>query len=242
MEHLVTEAIPEYPVEDKPLGRHIEHDSRSTLFPVTASVADPLKSIRHKRHGSIFNQLKLGSCTGNAGVGCLNTEPTFIVKATATAKASRVFFESEAVDVYKLATTLDSIPGQYPPTDTGSSGLAVCKAMKRLGLIGSYLHAFGEVQALASLQQRPFMLGINWYEGFDTPDDRGVVEIDGQVRGGHEIECDEFVANPSDPLEAMLGFDNSWSTKWGIAGRFYMTLRTFAELLAQSGDVTVPIR
>jgi len=29
--------------------------------------------------------------------------------------------EADAVKLYKVATTLDGIPGKYPPTDTGSS-------------------------------------------------------------------------------------------------------------------------
>lgn len=234
MSEVVTKLIEEQSVPGKSLGRHVEHDPQSRAYGiVTAKV--PLVSVRHIRHGIIFNQGDLGSCTGNAGAGCINTVPLWT-------KGNRLLHESDAITIYGKATVIDGFPGSYPPDDTGSSGLAVCKVMKTMGLITSYLHAFGIDAALQALMKRSFMTGINWYEGFDNPDAAGIVKKTGQIRGGHEIECNQYVSNKSgNPMDALLGFNNSWGVSWGIKGRFYMTVRTFADLLAEEGDVTVPI-
>src|SRR5882672_8003142 len=94
------------------LGRHVEHDPRSRAFSAGTAA---IKSVRHKRHGKAFDQGELGSCTGNAMAGVLMTEPLWI--------RGRNLAEADAVALYKTATRLDSVPGTYPPNDTGSSGL-----------------------------------------------------------------------------------------------------------------------
>lgn len=232
MSEVVTKRIEEQKVPGKPLGRHIEHDPQSRAYGiVTAKV--PLKSVRHIRHGAIFDQRELGSCTGNAGAGCRNTVPLWKT-------GQKLLHEADAVSIYGAATVIDGFPGSYPPDDTGSSGLAVCKVMKTMGLITSYQHAFGIDAALQALMKHSFMTGINWYEGFDNPDLTGHVQKTGQIRGGHEIECNQYVS-AANPLDAWLGFHNSWSVKWGLKGRFYMSVRTFADLLSEEGDVTVPL-
>lgn len=211
------------------LGRHVEHDERSRAYPAT-DTAPPATAVLWVRHGKPFNQGQLGSCTGNATAGLLNTDPF------RAARKGRLLTEKDAVTIYELATTLDSIAGEYPPTDTGSSGLAVCKAAKQLGYISGYKHAFSLAAALAALKTGPVITGVPWYEGFDTPDANGVVEISGQVRGGHEFEILGY-----DPATDLVTAENSWGSSYGIVGRFFFTSKTWGELLARQGDVTVPI-
>src|SRR3974390_862685 len=108
------------------LGRHIEHDERSKRFPVARLAKGP-KSATYQRHCPPFDQGALGSCTGNAMAGVLMTEPFWTT--------GRLLTESDAVRLYSEATHLDNIRGNYPPDDTGSSGLAVAKAAKKEGWI-----------------------------------------------------------------------------------------------------------
>jgi hypothetical protein len=209
----------------RPLGRHVEHDPASRNF--EAARATKRKTVTHKRTRKPFDQGELGSCTGNALTGVLVTAPW---------KHSRLS-ERTAVELYELATTLDSTPGEYPPDDTGSSGLAVCKAAQQKGLISAYHHAFGIDHALDALVIAPVIIGIPWYSSFDEPTD-GILEIsdDAYVRGGHEVELlgidvkNEFVEGV-----------NSWGTGWGAKGRFTMSWDTLARLLAEDGDCTVPV-
>lgn len=228
---MIVERIEEHVVEGKRLGRHIEHDPRSRDFAFTAPPEQALAAVEHKRYGTIFNQGQIGSCTGNACAGARNTEPLWNAD-------DHILTELGAKEIYELATIVDGFPGQYPPDDTGSSGLAVAKAIKRLGLIGSYSHAFGIDAALAALQTGPVITGVSWYEGFDTPDANGLVKISGQIRGGHEIVARGYqpAANPDD---ALILLDNSWGSTWGLNGSFYWTVATWKKLLASQGDVTI---
>jgi hypothetical protein len=56
------------------------------------------------------------------------------------------------------------------------------------------------------------------------------------VEGGHEIVADEL-----DVERRRIGFTNSWGVNWGQDGRFYIGFDDFQTLLANHGDVTVPV-
>jgi len=225
--------LDEYPIEGKPLGRHIEHDEASRNF-AWEKQGNPIHSIVHKRHGSLFNQGQVGSCTGNAGAGACNTEPLF------EEEHHTILREAEALGIYEEATRTDNIPGSYPPDDTGSSGLAVAKVLRRRGFIVGYKHAFSVEEALDALMVKPWIIGMSWYEGFDTPDADGIITIGGQVRGGHEVVAREYEMLSTSPSPSdVVWFDNSWGTTWGRSGRFGMRVSTLTTLLAQQGDVTI---
>lgn len=213
----------ELPIPGMRLGRHVRHDPRSRDYP--AAEAPVLVNALHQRHCAPFDQGDLGSCTGNAAAGLLMTEPFY--------SAGRDLDEGDAVELYGRATRLDRYRGVYPPTDTGSSGLAVMKAARQEGYLAGYAHAFGLQHALAALVLSPVITGVPWYEGFDKPDATGLVEIRGDVRGGHEFE--------------VIGIDvdartvrcvNSWSAEWGDGGYFVMTWDAWDRLLHEQGDVT----
>lgn len=209
----------------KQLGRLVEHDERSRAF--QAVRAPQLVSIEHKRRNGALDQGDIGSCTGNALVGCLDTPPF---------THSRLG-ERTAIKLYSLATQLDSFPGSYPPDDTGSSGLAVCKAAKQLRYISAYHHAFGLQHALEALVLGPVIVGIDWYDSFDDPVG-GLLTIspDASVRGGHELEV-----NMINVEHQLVGGWNSWGNSWGLHGRWLMSWDTLGRLLSQDGDCTVPI-
>ena len=206
------------------LGRHIEHDERSRSFPADGAAA--LKSAQHVRFGPPLDQGDLGSCTGNAAVGMLMTDPFY--------RSKRILHEKDAVAVYEAATKLDDVDGAYPPDDTGSTGLAAMKACKAKGWITAYAHAFGLDHALRALVLAPVCFGVNWYEGFDTPRSDGECRLAGSVRGGHEI-----VADGIDVDNKRVWLTQSWGAHWGGLGngRFYWSFNTVERLLAEDGDV-----
>lgn len=64
------------PSTDPRLKRHIHHDSESRRYAFDTSGLS-ITSVRHTRRIPILDQGNLGSCTGNAGIGCLGTEPFY---------------------------------------------------------------------------------------------------------------------------------------------------------------------
>jgi hypothetical protein len=209
-------------IEGKRLGRHVTHDARSRKHP--AKMAAEIVDVEHKRNVLPFDQGDLGSCTGNACAGALSTEPF-----------TNKFNETYAVKLYSAATRLDRIKGVYPPTDTGSSGLAVMKAAKNLGLIPGYSHAFGLEHVLKSLALSPCIVGMAWLTGCDTPDENGLIKYTGSVRGGHEIQAFKV-----DKANQLVGFWNSWGKSWGKGGQFFMTWADLDLALRAHGDATFP--
>lgn len=223
-------------VADNRLGRHVNHDPRSRRFPVRRDV--PIVSVVHERRIPIFDQGDTGSCTGNAAVGCMGTGLFFDSIDTAHTMPRYAPTEPGAVACYSRATQIDDYAGTYPPTDTGSDGLSVAKALVEAHEISGYEHAFSLAQALQALMVTPVIVGVNWYTDMFEPDSSGLVRPRGSLAGGHEFVMDSY-----DATTAIVGFTNSWGTSWGVAGRFFMTTGDFATLLAQDGDVTsfVPV-
>jgi hypothetical protein len=207
------------------LGRLVQHDPRSLAFPAELA---PLRTVTHRHYGPVLDQGELGSCTGNAIAQALNCTPL---------RRGRVLLtEADAVKLYSRATVLDEFDGSYPPEDTGSSGLAVCKAAKEAGLIKAYHHAFGVDQALAALVLSPIIIGVPWYDEMFFPDSNGYLNIRGDMVGGHEVSL--IAINVKKERVTLL---NNWSSQWGINGRAYLRFADLDALLKQQGDATVPV-
>ena len=219
------------PTADKKLGRHINHDSRSLNY-IFHPKATTITSVTHPRHIPILDQGQVGSCTGNAGIGALASDPIF---ASVTNSFKYPLNETGAVHLYSDAEIIDG-DGPYPPNDNGSSGLSIAKALKNTGLIASYQHIFDSNSALLALEQYPILFGTYWYSSMFTPDSDGRVHPTGTIAGGHEI-----VSRQIDAPNQRIWFDNSWGTSWGVQGRFYLTFTDFNTLLLQQGDIIVLI-
>src|SRR4051794_25577440 len=144
--------------DPRKLGRLLQHDPKSRDYP--AQGASQIKTVIHQRHCTAFDQGDTSSCTGNAMAQCLMTDPFW--------RKGRHLDEVQARILYGMATKLDGLPGEFPPDDTGSSGLGVAKAAKALGYISAYHHAFGLEHALAALTLAPVIVGVEWLEGCDA--------------------------------------------------------------------------
>lgn len=218
---------------DLGLGRHVEHDEASRGF--AAMRTAPIRTVLWTTEAPVLNQGQLGSCTGNAMAGLINTD--YFATARQRIKPLGAYLqEADAVAIYSAATKLDDINGEYPPDDTGSSGLAVSKAAKNLGYVRSYSHAFGLDHMLHALQLHPVIVGTDWTSDMFKPDRKGFIKPSGSVQGGHEYLCLGYDAD-----KKFLTFVNSWGTTWGAYGRFFMAAADFNDLLKAQGDVTVPL-
>lgn len=235
-----TRIIDEYPSETGGgrLGRHVHHDPRSRTYGISEDlIPSTYVTATHKVRIPVLDQGNLGSCTGNAAEGFAGTDPVYgaipaTVKARPTGDAAAD--EKQAVALYSAATRLDNVRGVYPPTDTGSSGLAVAKASQAAGLISGYQHAFSLDTALKALAVSPLIVGVNWYSGFDNPDGNGLVKVSGSVRGGHEFLLYGINAETGHVLAR-----NSWGTTWGVQGAFQFSFDDLGRLLDEQGDATL---
>lgn len=215
------------------LGRLVEHDPRSKLYPARQAVRP--RTVLWDHHAPVLDQGDLGGCTGFALAQCLNTAK---FASSRPKRLGRRYYLNDkyAQMMYARATQLDDIEGTWPPTDTGSSGLAVCKAGVQLGYLAAYQHAFGFVHFAQAITLQPVIVGTWWYDAMYYPDAYGFVKPVGENVGGHEYLA--LGINYADQYVTCL---NSWSASWGDRGRFRLTFTDFAALLQDDGDVTVPI-
>jgi hypothetical protein len=217
------------------LGRKKEHDPRSRNFRVMQLSRNETPNVVFWEHfGVVLNQKNLGACTGFAGTHCLMTAPF--------RKRERTLYSFFAKNLYSQATELDQWEGTWPPDDTGSSGLAVMKAMQARGYIKQYIWGFGIDDLDQGLANGPMMVGTDWHESMFDPDQNGLVTVSGSAVGGHEYLC---LGRENDYYH----FLNSWSRYWGVpskaahtsGGSFWMQRGDFARLLENGGDCVQPV-
>jgi hypothetical protein len=214
------------------LGRHVEHDERSRNFAAMVPAVKP-KTVLWAHSAPVLDQGQLGSCTGNALAQWLNTDYARMhefdgLRAPLT--------EAAAVELYSAATRIDNVPGHYPPVDTGSSGLAVCKAGVRAKYLTAYRWVFAFNALLLALQTSPVITGTGWYTDMFTPDRNNIIRPTGDLQGGHE-----YLILGADLERERLTILNSWGPGWGRNGRAFISFTSFGRLLRDHGDVTVPI-
>jgi hypothetical protein len=228
-----------YRPEDPRLGRHVQHDPRSLRYAHGVLPKSAIQSVDWARRVPIFDQGDLGSCTGNAAAGLVGTDSQARAGLTSVTVDDEVLPVDEdfAVRLYELATGLDEFDGQYPPTDTGSSGIGAAKALVKLGLATKYNHAFSLTALQSALQSGPVMAGTVWLNSMFDTDRDGYVIVDrtsGEA-GGHE-----YVISAYDAARQAYRLDNSWGTSWGVRGSAWYRQTDLQWLLSQDGDVTVP--
>ena len=228
-----------YEPTDPRLGRHVQHDPRSLRYAHGVLPKTAIKSVDWTRRVPHFDQGDLGSCTGNAAAGLLATDCSARTGLTSVTVSGTVLpvDETLAVKLYSLATQLDEFSGQYPPTDTGSSGLGAAKALVKLGVASKYAHAFSLSALKSALQAGPVMVGTVWLDSMFEVARDGYVVIDRKsaVAGGHE-----YVISAYDADRQRFRLDNSWGDSWGVDGSAWYTQADLQWLLSQDGDVTVP--
>ncbi len=222
------------------LGRNLWMDARSLAFMVENDVSEMGKSLQSQeweRVIAILDQGHLGSCTGNAGTGALGTQPLYDAcgRAALPDPADAISGEEFAVTLYSEATKVDAYQGEYPPDDTGSSGLAICKVLEARGIISGYRWARTPYGFLRLLQNGPVLQGMPWYNAFFDPDSAGFIDSDPSwassgLAGGHEVVAIGVELDMQDAFNSAITYANSWSASWGDAGRFRMRLRTYEQL------------
>lgn len=214
------------PFEDHRLGRHIVHDPKSwdhqETFPRRAA---PLRSVQHRRYDPRPEPSQtIGCCTGVSECMMANSRNNRV--------RGQVLTMPMAEQVYSRATRIDPFRGEYPPKDTGSSGLAAAKAAMELGIAEEYVWYFSMDDFLRGLQEHPISCGTAWYNDmFDASRHNPVIKPTGSLAGGHQ-----WVASGYKAVDELIVGECWWGPDFGIDGRFYISVNDLRSLFEDRGD------
>jgi len=232
---------------DRAKGRILRHDPASRAYAAPHRSLTP-RSWRH-RMGPVLDQGRVNGCTGWSGADWLNSALAQANRRRWNLQHSQRFASAylgndAGLELYKLATRADDFDWTYPPTDNGSSGLGVLKAMKRAGVIDRYDWTFAFEQMLASAQRQPVMLGTVWTDVMSDPDAKGVIHIgtDAQLKQANDDgEGHEYSLIGANWPRRLGRIRNHWSEDWGLGGEAWISLDELETLImAYQGDCAVP--
>jgi hypothetical protein len=208
------------------LGRNVVHDERSRSFPMAQFTTGIDRGAWRDRINRIYdpypnpNQV-VGCCTGVAKCTQLNAGNNRV--------KGRVLKLKDAENIYSRNTQIDPWEGEWPPTDTGSSGLASCKTAIEFGLARDYFWLFGGADEVVEniMQGRVISVGTWWYWDMFNKDSRGLVRPTGGRAGGHQ-----WVARGYDvDRDEVMG--RCW---WGDFKDFWIKRTDLQDLLLDDGD------
>lgn len=189
-----------------------------------------------------LNQGNTGTCVGHAGEAFLFHPPVVQIRAGQT---------PTQWDLYRRCVTLDpwsdnddeaNLPDGDPGMDTGTSTLALMKALQSYGLIGEYrwewsvdgISKFMRMQGrnFAGRLGGPVLVGTYWYDSMFDPDAEHILRItpNAQIVGGHE-----WLLKGVDTTRGMFRMRNSWG-RWGLNGEALMPFELMDRLLREDGD------
>lgn len=224
---MTTEVVTEFiPFEDKRLGRHVVHDPKSWDFQEELPrQAEPLRSVQHYRYDPYPKPIqKVGCCTFVSECMLGNTINNRI--------RGKVLDLELAVKGYSMATKIDPFEGTYPPTDTGSSGLAAAKVAVELGIAEKYIWYFKLDDLLRALQKHPISFGGLWtYDMFKANRQNPLVRPTGENAGGHQ-----WVLSGYNAVDNLIAGECWWGKDFGRNGRFYISVADFRGLFENRGD------
>lgn len=211
---------------DRKFDRFPSFDERSRNYPIRALRTASTKPRSYTwRCNLTLDQGPDGACTGFAVTHEAAGRPAVVKGLT----------YDVAMEVYNRAKELDVWPGE---NYDGSSVLAAMKAGKERGWYDEYRWAFSEDDlAFAVGHHGPAVLGINWYEGMFTPDEKLFVHPTGRAVGGHAILCNGYSYK-----KRVYRLHNSWGPGWGHRGEAFIHADDMATLLAQQGEACIPVK
>ena len=206
------------------------HDPASRRYGAAELVsAPPAHDVRWRGPSKIIDQGAEGSCVGHGCVNLIGSEPNPAPRTRVT--------HAEAVRWYERAQRLDEWPGDDYSGTSVNAGMKVGRAF---GWWDGWRWAFGPDEMRAAITLGPLVIGVPWRAGmYDTEPD-GLVTTGGQEVGGH---CLEVIAWVTDYAGHGPGYwwRNSWGPTYGIRGDGFVPEATMAGLLAEVGEVAVPV-
>jgi hypothetical protein len=114
----------------------------------------------------------------------------------------------------------------------GTSVRAGAKALQARGILHEYGWAFDVDTAIDWLcSNGPVVIGVNFYEGMESPGPNGFMRVTGSILGGHCM-C---VVGWSETRGAVRLLQ-SWGPDWGQKGRAWLSGEDLARLIHEDGE------
>ncbi|REK56952.1 MAG: hypothetical protein DWQ49_09600 [Bacteroidetes bacterium] len=200
----------------------ILHDDRDDAYLLeTPKGFHFTKKSKFYKSGPILDQGTSSACVGFACAQFLKSFPK----------------ENDAnpFEIYSLAQELDEFAGKEPRY-YGTSIRGGMKALFQMGFIKEYLWA-KDVYSIRSfvVDRGPIVVGTHWYDRMSKLQN-GFARIEGERKGGHAY----LISGVSVEQQAFRCI-NSWGSKWGENGRFWVSFSDMRILLDEGGVACSPI-
>lgn len=229
-----------WPRQDPRLDWIGQYDDRSRDYPVRAVLRETVpEKPRSWGLGPVLDQGREGACVGFGWTAETIASPR--PDPEVTAEIANQF----ARIVYRRAQAIDEWEGE---DYEGTSVLAGAKVMQEHGYIGSYRWAF-DIEDIrgAVTELGPVVIGIPWYSGMYQTRPSGLVEVDGQIVGGHCILLTGYHPGMRirgedwDARFRVFRWRNSWGENYGVGGSGFIRYEDLRDLLADFGEACVPL-
>jgi hypothetical protein len=223
---------------DRRLDRIAEHDPRNAQFPARGlfgAAAPPRLRSYTWTVPAHFDQGRQGACvayaTGHAAVARPRSYP--VAGVAPLLADNTLYFSAQRDDEFPGG----SYPGAVPQAE-GTSVLGGMKAAVGLGLFTSYHWADTERDVAQLLGYRgPVVIGVDWYEGMEDPDEDGFLHPTGVVLGGHSTLLYSLNV-PGDYYRIW----QSWGPSWGVKGTAKIRRGDLGALItAPGGEACFPV-
>jgi hypothetical protein len=228
----------EFPPQDPRLDWRSAHDPASENYPIRPKLGAIEPKPKDWRTGSVLDQGREGACVGFGWTADLIAAPRPDPYCTASSG------NTYARNVYYEARRIDEWPGE---SYEGTSVLAGAKVVQARGFIGSYRWCFGiEDVRDAVIAEGPVVIGIPWYSQMYDTRPSGLVEVGGDLVGGHCLVLTGYhpgmriTGEDWDARFHVFKWRNSWGESYGRHGSGYIRYEDLRDLLADWGEACVP--
>lgn len=215
------------------------HDPQSLDYPIRAVVGSTVEEkSRSWSLGPVLDQGREGACVGFGWTAELiaspNPDPT----------ATDMIGNNYARSVYREAQKIDEWEGE---NYDGTSVLAGAKTVQARNHIDGYRWAFGiEDVRDAVIAVGPVVIGIPWLDGMYDTRPSGLVDVTGNVVGGHCILVTGYHpgmrinGEPYSTRHRVFRWRNSWGPGYGVKGSGFIRYEDLRDLLKERGEACIP--
>lgn len=232
--------IKKFPKTDPRLGWVSKHDPKSLDFPVRAVLPTQVEKVPRiwTPPSFVMDQGTEGACVGFGWTAELVGSP----KPDPYVELPRA--NQYAFNYYSACQKIDEWEGE---DYDGTSVLAGAKVANRRGLIPEYRWSLGIDDLRDSvIQIGGAVIGIPWYSSMYETRESGLVEVDGDLVGGHCIYIYGYHPSMRIPGEdyherfEVFRWRNSWGDSYGKNGSGFIRFEDLRDLLAKWGEAAIP--